>query len=73
MINETKGAVSVQDLASVMPMVEAPQVSQAFISEKSEQRIIEAIKNINFNPVVSVTDINDVQNDIVRVKEISGY
>ena len=54
-------------------MVEAPQVSQAFISEKSEQRIIEAIKNINFNPVVSVTDINDVQNDIVRVKEISGY
>ena len=35
--------------------------------------IIEAIRGMEFHPVVAVTDIIDRTNDVVAVRDLAGY
>ncbi|MDR1809816.1 MAG: hypothetical protein LBR34_05360 [Prevotella sp.] len=41
-------------------------------SSGAEDRLLEAINRINFNPVVSVVDIMNVQQSMTQVKELAG-
>ncbi|KAA6347873.1 hypothetical protein EZS27_004653 [termite gut metagenome] len=41
-------------------------------SDNGTDKILNAIDNINFNPTVSVLEINKVSSNVVRVKELAG-
>ncbi len=71
-INDNPRTITTADLLGVVPDDAAPiVVSDA--GRDSEDRIIEAINGINFKPVVSVTDINDVNDDVVTVTELTDF
>lgn len=71
-INDTPRAVTAADLLGVVPGDTAPVVV-AGGGQGGEDRIVEAINSINFRPVVSVTDINDVSEEVVTVKDLAGF
>ena len=71
-INDTPRAITAADLLGVVPGDTAP-VIVADAGQASEDRIVEAINGINFQPVVSVTDINDVSDVVVTVKDLAGF
>lgn len=71
-INDTPRTITAADLLGVVPGDTTPViVSDA--GQASEDRIIEAISGINFRPVVSVTDINDVSDEVVTVQDLAGF
>lgn len=69
-INEARGAVSLADLAGFYG--DTP-VMAAEVTQSSEDRIIEALDGLEINPVVSVVDIMETQENIVKVQDLSGY
>lgn len=71
-INDTPRAVTAADLLGVVPGDTAPVVV-AGGGQGGEDRIVEAINSINFRPVVSVTDINDVSEEVITVKDLAGF
>lgn len=71
-INDTPRAITAADLLGVVPGDTTPVVI-ADAGRASEDRIVEAINGINFQPVVSVTDINDVSDEVVTVKDLAGF
>lgn len=71
-INDTPRAITVADLLGVVPSNTTPVVV-ADAGQSSEDRIVEAINGIDFQPVVSVTDINDVSDEVVTVKDLAGF
>ena len=71
-INDTPRAITAADLLGVVPGNAAPIVV-ANTGQASEDRIVEAINGINFQPVVSVTDINNVSDEVVTVKDLAGF
>lgn len=71
-INDTPRAITAADLLGVVPGDTTPVVI-ADAGQASEDRIVEAINGINFQPVVSVTDINDVSDEVVTVKDLAGF
>lgn len=71
-INDTPRAITAADLLGVVPGDTTPVVI-ADAGRASEDRIVEAINGINFQPVVSVTDINDVNDEVVTVKDLAGF
>lgn len=70
-INDTPRAITATDLLGVVPGDTAPVVADA--GQASEDRIVEAINGIDLQPVVSVTDINDVSDEVVTVKDLAGF
>lgn len=71
-INDTPRAISAADLLGVVPGDTTP-VLVADAGQSSEDRIVEAINGIDFQPVVSVADINDVSDEVVTVKDLAGF
>lgn len=71
-INDTPRAITAADLLGVVPGDTTPVVV-ADAGQSSEDRIVEAINGIDFQPVVSVTDINDVSDEVVTVKDLAGF
>lgn len=71
-INNARGAVSMADLAGVIPGNNVPVIINE-ISQTPEDRILEAISNIEFSPVVSVVDIIDTTDEVVTVRDLSGF
>lgn len=71
-INDNPRTITAADLLSVAPGDTAP-VIVADAGQASEDRIVEAIQGINFRPVVSVTDINDVGDEVVTVRDLAGF
>lgn len=71
-INDTPRAITAADLLGVVPGDTTPVVI-ADAGQASEDRIVEAINGINFQPVVSVTDINQVSDEVVTVKDLAGF
>ena len=71
-INDTPRAITAADLLGVVPGDNTPIVVTD-AGQASEDRIVEAINGINFRPVVSVTDINDVSDEVVTVKDLAGF
>jgi hypothetical protein len=83
-INSNKREVSINELESFYKNKKG--VSRSFkndsssginfdninTSDNSTGKILEAIDNINFQPVVSVQEINKVSSNVVRVKEMAG-
>lgn len=71
-INASNGVVSPSELAGVLPNEGAPTlVSDS--ARSSEDRVVEAINNINLRPVVSVVDIIDATDEVVTVRDIAGF
>lgn len=71
-INDTPRAITAADLMGVVPRGDTPVVNVA-AGRGGEDRIIEAIEGIDFQPVVAVTDINDVNKEMVTVKDLAGF
>lgn len=68
-INEQNGPISAADLMGFtgLPLAgEGPR-------RGTNDELLEAISQIEFRPVVSVQDINDVQDEVATVKDISGF
>lgn len=71
-INDTPRAITAADLIGVVPGDNTP-VGVTDAGQASEDRIVEAINGINIRPVVSVTDINDVNDEVVTVEDLAGF
>lgn len=71
-INDARGPVSFSDLVGVVPGDNTPVVINE-VSRSSEDKILEAIDEIEFSPVVSVVDIIDTTDDVVTVRDLSGF
>lgn len=70
-INATPRAITVADLAGVVPGDGAPGgISE--VVRTNEDKILEAIDGINFSPVVAVTDIEDVAQNVSQVRDLAG-
>lgn len=70
-INESTGAVSASDLIGLVPGGSPLAVSDAARSSNAD--VIEAIDGIDMHPVVAVTDINSVNDQLTAVRELSGF
>lgn len=76
-INSSNGTVTARDIANLQGIpIGNRSVSMPSVQMKNtyttEDKILEAIEGINFRPVVSVKDINDVQSNIVNITDIAG-
>lgn len=71
-INDNPRALTVADFTGFLPGDTAAPVILAS-SESGEDRIIEAIKGINFSPRVAVTDIIDATDEVTTVQDIAGF
>lgn len=75
-INNSTETVTARDIANLQGIPignynNTPDV-QVRDTYTTEDKILKAIEGINFRPVVSVKDINDVQNSVVDVTDIAG-
>lgn len=70
-INSAEGPVSLSDLAGMLP-AGVPEAAELPV-RTADDRITEALQSINFAPVVSVQDINDVQDEVAEVKDLAGF
>lgn len=70
-INESNGAVSAEDLVGLVPGGSTMVINDTV--RQSNADIVEAIEGIDIRPTVAVTDIQDVQDQIVAVQELAGY
>lgn len=71
-INDSPRPLTITDLTGFLPGESGtPVILDA--SERSEDRIIEAIQQINFSPKVAVTDIIDATDEITTVQDIAGF
>jgi len=71
-INDTPRTVTAADLTGVVPGGAVPAVVTD-TARFREDRIVEAINGINFRPVVSVTDISDVSDEVATVRDLAGF
>lgn len=69
-INASDGVVTAGDLAGIVPG--EPVVINNTV-QSSEDRIVQAIEGIEMRPTVAVTDIMDVQDQVVTVRDLSGF
>lgn len=71
-INASSGTITAADLAGIVPGETAPVVINN-VNTQGEDRIVEAIQAIELRPVVAVTDILDVQNEMITVRDLAGF
>lgn len=72
-INDSPQRLSATDLVGMVPGFDNVPVSVTDAPSASEDRVVDAIENIQFNPVVSVVDIIDVSNDVTTVKDLADF
>lgn len=71
-INSSPNAVSLVDLVNIgMGFGDVPAVVTDVSGNNSD--VVDAINDINFSPVVSVTDIQDVTNEVTTVRDLAGF
>jgi hypothetical protein len=72
-INSSPDAVSLADLVNIgMGFGDVPAVASD-VTSSGNAAVVDAINDINFNPVVSVVDIQNVTNDVTTVKDLAGF
>lgn len=75
-INKAEHKVNLSELATVMngtmKFANGGVVPQINSNDSDINRILKKLDSINFQPVVAVTDINRVNQQMVRVSEIAG-
>jgi len=72
-INDAQGPLSFGDVLGFSSNFDTSPVNVSDFDSVSQDRIVEAIDDINFSPVVAVTDINDVNQNLVTVKELADF
>lgn len=72
-VNSADGQVTAADLAGVVPGFDAIPTAVNDVTNNSDDRIVEAIEGMDFQPVVSVTDIIDVTNDVTTVRDLADF
>lgn len=70
-INSTQRAITLSDLAGIVPVDAAP-AGVTDVARLGEDRIVDAINGIDFQPVVAVTDILDKSDQVVTVRDMAG-
>lgn len=73
LINSTPNALGFSDLIGNVPGFDNVPVVVGDISNNSDDRVIEALNDIDFSPVVSVVDIMDVTNDVTTVRDLADF
>lgn len=68
-INDSNGPIAPADFTAATGV--APDSTDRVVS--SEDRLVNAIQNLNISPTVSVTEIDDVRSNIVDVKELADF
>lgn len=72
-INSARSTVTAADLVGLVPGEAGVPIIVNELPQSNEDRILEAIESINFAPRVAVTDIIDVSDDVVTVRDIAGF
>lgn len=72
-INASEGTITAADLAGIVPTDATAPVIITDAGQSSEERIVDAIENIDMRPVVAVTDILDVQDQVTEVRDLAGF
>lgn len=72
-INNSRSTVTAADLVGVIPGEAGTPVIVNEITQNNEDRILEAIENINLSPTVAVTDIMNAQDTVVNVRDLAGF
>lgn len=72
-INASPGTITAAGLFGLVPGMDNTPVIVTDAPTTSEDRIIEALENLEFRPVVAVTDIIDVADEITTVRDLSGF
>lgn len=71
-INDNPRPLLFSDMVGIIPG-KASQVVASDAPRFSEDRIIDAIENMEIHPVVSVTDIIDATDEVVTVRDLAGF
>jgi len=71
-INENPQSLTAGDLLGLVPSDNAP-VGKTEGSRNNNADIVAAIESLDMRPVVSVTDINDVNSRLADVKDLAGF
>lgn len=69
-INASPNMVTAADLVGIVPGFDNVPVTD--IATSADDRVIEALGDLEFSPVVSVTDILDVTKTVTTVKDLAG-
>lgn len=72
-INANPGTVTAADLVGLVPGMDNTPVVVSDVATSGEDRLVEAIESMEFKPVVSVTDIIDVTDEVTTVRDLSGF
>lgn len=65
--------LTLADLAGIVPGGNpGPAIMPPEADDRTDE-IIEAIRGMEFHPIVAVTDIIDRANDVVAVRDLAGY
>lgn len=70
-INSAQRTITASDLAGIVPSDTTP-AGVTDVARLGEDRILDAINGIDFQPVVAVTDIQNVSNEVVAVRDLAG-
>lgn len=71
-INDSPYTLTAADIIGAMPS-DGAQVAITDIQTSSEDRLVEALNSIEFRPVVAVTDILDVADEVTEVRELADF
>lgn len=71
-INENPQGLTASDLLGLVPSDSSP-ANVDTVNRNSNADVVEAIESMNFRPVVSVTDINTVNNQLAEVQDLAGF
>lgn len=72
-INDTNGPLSFGDVLGFSSNFDGAPVNVSDFGITSEDKIVEAIDDIEFSPVVAVTDIMDVTKTVTDVRELADF
>lgn len=70
-INSAQRTITASDLAGIVPSDTTP-AGVTDVARLGEDRILDAINGIDFQPVVAVTDIENVSKEVVTVRDLAG-
>lgn len=71
-INANPQGITASEVIGILPDDTTP-AAISDVSRTSDDRIIDALSEIEFNPVVAVTDIIDASDNVVEVQDLAGF
>lgn len=71
-INANPSAITASDLVGLVPGLDNVPTTVTDMGSSADDRVVDAIENIELSPVVSVVDIIDVTSDVTTVRDLAG-